>query len=54
MAYQTLFSFPEATDKFFLKDFNVQMGVFKDNENKSLKVIIYEEGNPVLEAVKIE
>lgn len=44
--------FPEAENKFFLKDFDVQLVFMRDETNKVAKLIIYENGKQVMEVQK--
>jgi hypothetical protein len=46
--------FPESENKFFLKDFDVQLEFIKDGTNKVIKLIIYENGKRGMEVKRVE
>lgn len=50
----TALLFPESENKFFLKDFDVQLEFIKDENNKVIKLIIYENGKRGMEVKRLE
>ena len=48
----TFLLYPEAENKFFIKDFDVQLEFIRDENHKVIKLAIYENGKKGMEAQK--